>query len=219
MKDVKEVLRFLKKYERYNTFDDYHTTGNQDTVYQYYLVLHYILNMFPEKDKEDMRIMDVGCRYGYFIDVLSKLGYKRAIGIDKRDWAKKAKEYNINTEMVDALEISSYFKREFFDLISAIYFFHYDMKKEFVAYDGVFRDVDDWIVYIFSEVHKVLKKEGVFICDPQIILPIARIENIGFKVKYKIEKDMVYEIDIVKEKYKRKEKVEARKDFFVFEKI
>ena len=218
MKDVKEVLRFLKKYERYNTFDDYHTTGNQDTVYQYYLVLHYILNMFPEKDKEDMRIMDVGCRYGYFIDVLSKLGYERAIGIDKRDWAKKAKDYNINTEMIDVLEMSSHFENESFDLISAIYFFHYDLKNNFRADGIVVKDVNDWITDVFSEIHKVLKKKGVFLCDPQIILPISRIEGIGFKVKYKIEKEMVYEIDISKEKYKRNQRVKARKDFFVFEK-
>lgn len=181
----KYIHKLLNSYRSYFNFN--YSKGQIPLVIKHYDYLtHYLFTKYPvTKVSKPWEMLELGCYYGLFISFINKLGYYSAVGIDiHRKSIEFAQRFSINVKLVDALEVSKFFEPEFFSLIFAINFFHKELRveKQFTCQ----RSLNDWILKIMSESHKILKKGGDFFCTTEINLPLDKIAKLGFSLRYYI---------------------------------
>jgi len=181
----KKDIRFIKKLIRDYKFDkgkiEYlnKITGSPLNLENYDYVTAYILDNYPIRTGQPQpSILDIGCFVGLFVDFLKKLGYSNVFGIDNSEaFVKAAKKIGINIKLGDARNLSNFFNERSFDFVSCIQMIHNDYNKPLP-------EVNKFILDLFQEVKKVLKKKGIFFCNAYIPLPLKDINLIGFENMY-----------------------------------
>ncbi len=146
MDDFREEL-----YRRYSsTFKEHISEFDEKSVattlskyrYQYLPIL--------KEFNKDIRIMELGCGRGIFLEFLINNGYKNVFGIDiSKEQIDTAKEQNLNVEEIGVLE---YLKsnNEKFDLIFAIDLIEHFHKDELIPlFDGIYNSLKDGGAFVF----------------------------------------------------------------------
>lgn len=126
------------------SFNDYILTLGYDETAEY---LQNIADTLPR----DIRILDLGCGGGRHLHLLSKMGFNNLTGLDLSSYGLKIAKENIpeiNAIHGDITRLP--FNDNEFDLILMV---------------GIFYEIDDVNLHYksFSEIKRVLKREGLFI--------------------------------------------------------
>lgn len=103
----------------------------------------YIFDYFDKFDR-NIKILDLGCHSGYFLNKLYEMGFKNLYAIDIADFATK-KNYNLN--IVNINKENFPFANESFDVVTAF---------------QVLEHVENYF-HLMHEAHRVLKKDRLFI--------------------------------------------------------
>ncbi|MCM8800339.1 MAG: class I SAM-dependent methyltransferase [Candidatus Omnitrophica bacterium] len=156
---------YNKDYYENILFTNYKFTKERRNIFRFYI------HLIREKKKDIKCLLDIGCAWGYFINVCEDEKISEIYGIDisceALNEAKKytsAKIYNI-----DISKEKSIFTDNYFDVITAI-----DV-VEHIENDRVF----------LKEVYRILKKDGLFfIITPN---PKSILRKIYLKIKRKDE--------------------------------
>jgi len=146
MNDFREEL-----YRRYSsTFKEHISKFDKKSVattlgkyrYQYLPIL--------KQFNKDVRILELGCGRGIFLEFLINNGYKNVFGIDvSKEQIDIAKVQNLNAEEIDVLE---YLKRnnEKFDLIFAIDLIEHFHKDELIPlFEGIYNKLKNGGAFVF----------------------------------------------------------------------
>lgn len=104
----------------------------------------YIFDYFKNVDKHS-KILDMGCYSGLFLNKLNELGFVDLNGIDMADFAQAEKKYSLN--ILDLNKNNFPFASETFDYVTGF---------------QVMEHVENYF-HPMHEVHRVLKKGGMFI--------------------------------------------------------
>ncbi len=146
MNDFREEL-----YRRYSsTFKEHISEFDEKSVattlskyrYQYLPIL--------KQFSKDVRILELGCGRGIFLEFLINMGYKNVSGIDvSKEQIDIAKAQNLNAEEVGVLE---YLKsnNEKFDLIFAIDLIEHFKKDELIPlFEGIYSKLRNGGAFVF----------------------------------------------------------------------
>ena len=84
-----ELLQEIASYwgtraEGYSEVNEKELAGSQREAW-----LHVLEEQFPEKKKEEMKILDIGTGPGFFPMILSEAGYTVAAGTRRRCWKRR----------------------------------------------------------------------------------------------------------------------------------
>lgn len=182
------VHRLQDSYKPYFDIEKYKIQKPPLSIKHYDYFLHYLFSEFSLKaGTKPPKILEIGCNCGLFLDFMKKLGYADVTGIDIRKSAVKfAQKSGINAKLVDACKAAFFLKKNSFQLIFAINFFHKGLLLKELKHQA---RVEQWILKMMQQNYVILKKNGIFFCDLEdISLDVDKIEEIGFKLKYFIKK-------------------------------
>jgi SAM-dependent methyltransferase len=146
MNDFREEL-----YRRYSsTFKEHIYDFDEKTVpttlskyrYQYMPIL--------KEFKKDVRILELGCGRGFFLEFLVNNGYNNVFGIDvSKEQIDIAKVKNLNAEEIGVFEFLKT-NNEKFDIIFAIDLIEHFHKDELIAlFEGVYKNLLNGGAFVF----------------------------------------------------------------------
>jgi|GEM_PF-1078436 len=177
--EINQARKALKSYEFNKKKIEYvnKITGSPINLDNYDYATYFLFKKFPvDSVGSSIKILDVGCFVGLFVNFLKKIGYKNVYGIEKtKDFVKAANKIGISVLRLDALDLSNRFPERYFDFISFIQVFHNDYSKPQA-------EIDHYILDIFIEARKVLKKDAFIFCNCFIEMPLRKIRKIGFEI-------------------------------------
>lgn len=205
---LSEVQGLLEGYAPYFSLNELNSAqrGNfSGSIRHYDLLLHHLLNRHPPcgRSADHPRLLELGSRYGLFLDMLSKRGYKDVVGIDiDPGCVSVAKRHGLDLRRINAAHIGRKLAQGAFSSVFALRFFPIELK----AFSRDQRR--SRILGVLEDVHGCLKAGGTFFCDAEVPLPAARIEALGFRIESRL----------LRTKYHPMMKVRARSDVWVFEK-
>ncbi|GBD88589.1 cyclopropane-fatty-acyl-phospholipid synthase [bacterium BMS3Abin03] len=163
MNDFREEL-----YRRYSsTFKEHISEFDEKNVaititkyrYQYLPIL--------KEFNKDVRILELGCGRGIFLEFLINNGYKNVFGIDvSKEQIDIAKAQNLNVEEISVLE---YLKNnnEKFDLIFAIDLIEHFYKDELIPlFEGIYNNLKNGGAFVFHTPNGLgINANRIIYCD------------------------------------------------------
>jgi len=137
----------------YLNFEDKFRGTKAEIKQQVEVYLPYVQNVpLSGSNKEDLKILDVGCGRGEWLELLSENGYTQSTGIDlNRVMVAKAKQNNRNVIEADVVDYLKSLKE---DTLSVITGFHIIEHLPFEV-----------LMSVFQESFRVLKKQGMIIFE------------------------------------------------------
>ncbi len=201
-----EVRRSLERYRPYFAASELPPAARRTSLRQdishYHLLLHYLLTRHPARGVAGPRLLELGCHYGLFLDLLRRRGYRKASGIDlDAPCVVLAANHGLDARRVDALRLGQRYPPDSFDVACAIQFFVKDLQPPGAG------DRQAWILKVFDSVRSCLRPGGAFFCDAEIRLPLAAITALGFQAKYRV----------LRPKFLSGVRTSTREDVWVFE--
>lgn len=138
-------------YQRYvSTFKNFIENENSTSIKSVFEICkrRYLpfLSDFP---KEDIRILELGCGSGYFLQFLQKEGFRNIFGIDiSEQQIERAKAKGLNADVTDIFEFFKTNKKEY-DAIFALDFIEHFYKQE--------------LLELFTGINKIMRRNGILI--------------------------------------------------------
>ncbi|MCR4297025.1 MAG: class I SAM-dependent methyltransferase [Elusimicrobia bacterium] len=203
--EVRLILEGYRPYFAGSEVPPARRKGVRGNLGHYALLLHYLLTRHPalRPGADSPRLLEIGCHYGLFMDLLTKRGYKHAAGIDIDEGCTEfAAGRGLDARCVNAVDLAAHFPPDFFDVAFGIEFFPMDLKP--FGRD----DIRAWILDVFKSVLGRLKPGGAFFCGAEVPLPVKSILALGFKTKHSVRRP----------KFLSGVRISARDDVWVFEK-
>jgi len=178
---VRRAKALLEGYVPFLSAADLHpdkrTQDLREQAGHYELALRFLLSRAPaRRDRAALSVLEVGCSYGLFLDLLSPCGLRGLTGIDIDPEAVRCGAgHGLDVRQVDARDLPASLPPAGFDLAFAIQFFNYGLRRG-----------PGWrgrILGFFAGVRACLKPGGVFFCDAELPLPVADIESSGLRAR------------------------------------
>lgn len=146
MNDFREEL-----YRRYSsTFKEHISEFDKKSVIKTFIKYRYQYQPILNKFNKDVRILELGCGRGLFLEFLNNSGYKNVFGIDvSKEQIDIAKTKKFNVKETDVME---YLKsnKEKFDLIFAIDLIEHFHKDELIPlFEGIYNKLRNGGAFVF----------------------------------------------------------------------
>lgn len=127
-----------------------------------------------------VRIVDLGCYHGVFVEFLHGLGYVGAIGVDAvHGMLQPARDGGLPVVHADAAVLDRHLDADSVDVAAAINFFHVDWPGR-TAEDRARRPAV--VGQVAAAVGAVLKPGGIFWCNAEFDIDPALFTAAGFAV-------------------------------------
>lgn len=170
------------------------------------LLLHYLLSRYPpRRGTGGPRLLELGSRYGLFLDLLRGLGYRHAAGIDvDARCVRLAAARGLDVTRLDAARMPTRHGAARLDAVFAMRLFTVELDDP-----ALFAKPRDWVVAVTDRVRDCLLPGGVFFCSAEVRLPVSRIAARGLRVKHRVPGTSVHPVT----------KAVCRDDVWVFEKL
>lgn len=135
-------------YNNYNSkFKSYFHTGNLN--YKKIKWFNYKILPFLKEFDKDVKIFEIGCGTGYFLEYLNSIGFKKNLGIDiAAEQIKISKNKRLNVHKSDVFDFLEKNENPFRVIVCFDFIEHFNKKE---------------LLYLTSLVHKNLEMDGIFI--------------------------------------------------------
>jgi 2-polyprenyl-3-methyl-5-hydroxy-6-metoxy-1,4-benzoquinol methylase len=146
MNDFREEL--YRKYS--STFKEHISEFDKKTVAKTLIKYRHQYLPILKKFRKDVRILELGCGRGIFLEFLIDNGYNNVFGIDiSKEQIDIAKAQNLNVKEISVLEYLQS-NNEKFDVIFAIDFVEHFKKDELIPmFEGIYNNLNNCGAFIF----------------------------------------------------------------------
>lgn len=149
-------------------------TESPISLENYSYAYYYLSKKFQKSS--NLKILDMGCFVGLFVDFLQKQGYPKTYGIDSsKKFIAAGRKLKIKGLLfADARFASQKFEKGFFDIIFSVQMIHND-------YSRPIPEIHDLVLAVFNEAYLLLNSGGIFFLNTYVDLPLEKIHSAGFK--------------------------------------